>query len=1183
MLLYYLAQAAEFVSEPPGSLAYHLVLLAIFQVAVAITLNEWRRERNWRSGRPLLAALGLLTLTALSFAIELMVSAGVVTGQTLIPPLSRASSSLMLLWMLWILVAPQPGRLADGLSLVLSLGAVVAGSVSWALWSQTVASGSGPFNGSLHELIWTIAQSVILGGALLLLLVRRPTDWALSALLTLVLLGAYVAHAFAPVGDSAPGGVRLSELVVMPMFAALLYRLAPSQRLAAASPPPLTATPPPGRGLEPKAAAALAALGTASTPDELAQLITIAGAHATRAELSLLISPPDELGTSKLLSAYEPARGQFLPSAVFSTADLPNFQQLLNEAEVAVLRPQQQADVLRRLIGATGRTHIGPTLLLPLRANQQLVGALAAVNLSHRQEWPPEAVTLLATLGPTLAEYLSSESKINRLWRSLDKAQTQAAAAEEARRAARLEADQLHIALETARTEAERLNSDILKLRQEMDEARSAEAAEAIRAAALAEHATLYAEQEADWQEKLVALEQGRDHWRAEAEALRAQLQSLQEKIEEGEQQRLMLASELEPLRANVQAFGAQTVELQQLQIELEQTRAELETAHAAAQEAQTQLALSRQELETVRQEAAAQSDSDQRALTELHTRLAEAQRELEVLQHHEAERHAQAERLIAELETARFQQAQAAAAQEQREQERQAQLQRLQDELQAQLTDAQNRQADSAERESELRAEIARLAAEAATERQRAEADLRQLRERVTTQEELLATWQLDYGVALEQEKRLRQALEAALADIARLTAELAGAQAELTEARATIADLSEQAARLAEARAEVEQLRRQSAAAELALEEAQSVLQARDAELEAVKQNLNVTLAQASRFTNVQPELEQLRLQLRQARAELETAQNHLAVRDQELRDLNGVLAELSKQTQQLTLLQKQLAETERELAEARALFPSQIEGSPRPFLPAASLEIIASLSQELRQPMSAIVGYSELLLGESVGILGALQRKFLERIKASCERMQTLLNDLINITDIDSGTLQLMPESVDMLGVIEDAIMSCGAQFREKGINLRLDVADSLPTLSADRDALRQIVLHLLSNAGNASGVDGEVLLKVREEISPTYNGHPGSALLISVRDSGGGIAPADQPRVFNRFWRADAPLIAGLGETGVGLSVAKALVEAHGGRIWFTTEPGKGSTFTVLLPTDRAADGAPLPSP
>lgn len=1167
MLLYYLAQAAEFVSEPPGSLAYHLVLLAIFQVTVAITLSEWRRNRAWQNARPFLAALGLLTLAVLNFAAELLVSAGALNGQILIPSLSRASSTLTLLWIAWILVAPQPSRLADGLNLALSLGAVVAGSVSWALWSQTVALGSGPFNGSLHELVWTIAQSTILAGALLALLICRPTDWGVSALLLLVLLGAHTAHAFAPFGDNVPGGVRLSELVIMPMFAALLYRFAPSQRRAAAPPPDLAGTPTASLSLDPKTAAALAALGAASTPDELAQFIAIAGAHAARAELCLLLSPPDELGTSKLLSAYDLARGRFLPATVFSTADLPNYPQLLSEAAVASLRPQQQAEVLRRLMGAAGFSQIGPTLLLPLRASQQLVGVLAVVNPSTRREWPPQTAALLTALGPTLAEYLSPESKVNRLWRSLEKAQTQAAAAEEARRAARLEADQLHIALESARTEAERLNNDILQLRQEMEGSRSAEAVEAIRAAALATQSAQFVEKESEWQEKLAALEQGRDHWRREAEALQAQLQSLQEKVEESERQRAMLASELEPLRANVQAFSAQTLELQRLQTELER--------QAGVQA----------ELEAVRREAAAQSDSDQRALAELRTRLAEAQRELELLQQHESERQAQAERLIAELEAARGQQMQAVAQQ----QEREAQLRQLQAELAAaqtalheQLAANEQNRTDAAERESELRAEIVRLTAAAEEARRHAEAELRQLRERVAAQEELLATWQLDYGVALEQEKRLRESLEAALATIDRRNAELAQAQAELNEARAAAATFSEQAARLAKAHAEAEQLRQQSAAAELALEEARSALRARDQELEAVRQNLNAALAQAGRFADVQPELEQLRLQLRQARAELETAQNHLTVRDQELREATDALAELSKQTQRLTQLQQQLAAKERELAEARALVPSQAEGAARPFLPAASLEIIASLSQELRQPMSAIVGYSELLLGESVGILGALQRKFLERIKASCERMQTLLSDLINITDIDSGALQLTPESVDLLNVIEDAIMSCSAQFREKGINLRLDVADSLPSLSADRDALHQIVLHLLSNAGNASGVDGEVLLKVREEVSPAYNGHPGSAVLIAVRDSGGGIAPADQPRVFNRFWRADAPLIAGLGETGVGLSIAKALVEAHGGRIWFTTEPGKGSTFNVLLPTDRAATGEQLPT-
>jgi signal transduction histidine kinase len=285
-------------------------------------------------------------------------------------------------------------------------------------------------------------------------------------------------------------------------------------------------------------------------------------------------------------------------------------------------------------------------------------------------------------------------------------------------------------------------------------------------------------------------------------------------------------------------------------------------------------------------------------------------------------------------------------------------------------------------------------------------------------------------------------------------------------------------------------------------------------------------------------------------------------------------AALAELANQTHTLTVTQKQLADKERQLAEMQSSLAGSAEGAAgdgaRPFLPEASMEVIASLSQELRQPMSAVVGYADLLLGESVGILGALQRKFLERIKASSERMESLLGDLIRVTDIDAGGLQLVPESIDVMVIVEDAILSCAAQFRDKGINLRLDIAENLPTMSADRDALRQIIGHLLANAGAASGNDGDVTLKVRAEMDPAAVDPASHALLIAVRDSGGGVAPEDQPRVFQRFYRADAPLIAGLGETGVGLSVAKALVEAHGGRIWLTSDPGQGSTFTVLLP-------------
>lgn len=226
----------------------------------------------------------------------------------------------------------------------------------------------------------------------------------------------------------------------------------------------------------------------------------------------------------------------------------------------------------------------------------------------------------------------------------------------------------------------------------------------------------------------------------------------------------------------------------------------------------------------------------------------------------------------------------------------------------------------------------------------------------------------------------------------------------------------------------------------------------------------------------------------------------------------------------------------------------------------------EVIASISQELRQPMSSIVGYTDLLLGESVGILGALQRKFLDRIKAATERMGGLVNDLIQVTTLENGKYELTPETVNLNTVIDEAVASSVTQLREKNITLRVDLPEQLPHLNADRDALQQILIHLLQNASLATPVDGEISLCARIEdrdIQPGY-------VLIQVSDSGGGIPSEELPRVFSRLYRADNPLIQGVGDTGVGLSIVKTLVEAHGGRIWVDSEIGRGSTFSILLP-------------
>ncbi|MFN8403369.1 MAG: HAMP domain-containing sensor histidine kinase [Anaerolineales bacterium] len=132
----------------------------------------------------------------------------------------------------------------------------------------------------------------------------------------------------------------------------------------------------------------------------------------------------------------------------------------------------------------------------------------------------------------------------------------------------------------------------------------------------------------------------------------------------------------------------------------------------------------------------------------------------------------------------------------------------------------------------------------------------------------------------------------------------------------------------------------------------------------------------------------------------------------------------------------------------------------------------EVVASISQELRQPMSSIVGYTDLLLGESVGILGALQRKFVERIRSSTERIGSLVEDLIQVTTLETGLNDLKPEAVDLNLIIDNAMSYTSSQVREKNISLHLDLPKNMAPIHADREALQQILIHLLQNAGAAS---------------------------------------------------------------------------------------------------------------
>jgi signal transduction histidine kinase len=155
----------------------------------------------------------------------------------------------------------------------------------------------------------------------------------------------------------------------------------------------------------------------------------------------------------------------------------------------------------------------------------------------------------------------------------------------------------------------------------------------------------------------------------------------------------------------------------------------------------------------------------------------------------------------------------------------------------------------------------------------------------------------------------------------------------------------------------------------------------------------------------------------------------------------------------------------------------------------------------------------------MGESVGSLVALQRKFIERIKASTERIGGLVDDLIQITNLETGKMEFKPEAIDLNLIIDNAMAYTSTQIREKNITLRLDLTGTAPHIQTDRDAFQQILIHLLQNATAATHAEGNITLRL--QMQKENDKH---FISIQVTDNGGGIAPENIPLVFARRYRA-----------------------------------------------------------
>jgi signal transduction histidine kinase len=222
----------------------------------------------------------------------------------------------------------------------------------------------------------------------------------------------------------------------------------------------------------------------------------------------------------------------------------------------------------------------------------------------------------------------------------------------------------------------------------------------------------------------------------------------------------------------------------------------------------------------------------------------------------------------------------------------------------------------------------------------------------------------------------------------------------------------------------------------------------------------------------------------------------------------------------------------------------------------------EFLASMSHELRTPLNAVIGFSEVLLDRLFGDLNEKQADYITDIHTSGRHLLALINDILDLSKIEAGRMELQVSDVTLSDVIESSVALMRERATRNGISLQLDVDPGTGVVEADERKLKQVLFNLLTNALKFTDRGGHVDVIARAEADE---------VVISVRDDGTGIAIADQARIFEEFEQAGGSHAQE--GTGLGLALSRRIVELHGGRLWVESAPGKGSTFTFTLPRSQ----------
>ena len=248
-----------------------------------------------------------------------------------------------------------------------------------------------------------------------------------------------------------------------------------------------------------------------------------------------------------------------------------------------------------------------------------------------------------------------------------------------------------------------------------------------------------------------------------------------------------------------------------------------------------------------------------------------------------------------------------------------------------------------------------------------------------------------------------------------------------------------------------------------------------------------------------------------------------------------------------------------TERKKAEA-AILNAKIEAE---IANRTKSDFLANMSHELRTPLNSIIGFSDAMVDGIAGEIDSKQEHYLQNISDSGHHLLSLINNILDISKIEAGKMELNIDMIDISAPVNEIVIMTQMLAVNKNLTVDVNLSDDLPKVMADRSKIKQILYNLIGNAIKFTNDNGNIT--IRAEVKD-------SNLQLSIIDTGIGISPKDQEKLFKPFTQIDSSRSRKYAGTGLGLALVKEIVECHGGKVWVESEPGKGSNFTFELPID-----------